>query len=364
MSKITQWNTLDTFTIESGKVNVSDPCYHEERNEGIENHPDVKKGQWTARVAMVDDEDSYGGRNALLIAHHVDHPIDLESATWVEMETGVGVESGQAGIFDAHYFGDESVVDEEIENPLTGENKWYDLCCAKTTNEIGAGVIPYGCVSCTGLGDGFYKVYSHTQNDAVVAVAIDFDMLPPIHLLPEFSEQEAQLFAHIKDNKIDEAIVLFEKNKEAINAAWFLTYCLHKGKDDLTIALAQTITSGENLDLIPLIRENKKEVFKKMKPNLDGFNDAYFVLKALYSSQPADAMEWSQLLVDHGLKLDESDNFLLHVACSIDDDKLDFLKFWAEQGLKLKDSNTDWDSLTSLQPGIKKYLRENAERLV
>ena len=48
------------------------------------------------------------------------------------------------------------------------------MCCDRTLNEIGAGVIPFGVVSSSGLGDGQYTCEVAKQDDVVVGIQVNF----------------------------------------------------------------------------------------------------------------------------------------------------------------------------------------------
>lgn len=92
---------------------------------------------------------------------------------WETCEFIVGVDSGQAGIFDHQiYRVDESVIGETEFMP---EDKWYSSCCDQTLGELGAGVINGGVVSSSGFGDGGYEAFiAKNAEGKVIAVQIVF----------------------------------------------------------------------------------------------------------------------------------------------------------------------------------------------
>lgn len=98
---------IGSFEIESGKVMISDPCY--ERGtwcQGILNN--VVKGKWNAYIKE-SDEKEWGTRAAELIA--VKDGYKLENLTgWNESGIHVGVDSGQAGIYEDKYYNDNTIV--------------------------------------------------------------------------------------------------------------------------------------------------------------------------------------------------------------------------------------------------------------
>jgi len=167
---------LGQFECISGRFAISDPCYTTDvwcRGE-LEN---VKKGMWNAEVWKC-DAGRCGKRVALLTATHAAF---RENAKGDIMETAnfeVGVDSGQAGIFDAAHYRDDSVLGDYTKPHYDFEesgDKWYEFCCDKTLAKAQAGVIPYGVVSCSGFGDGDYVcTYCVDSNGETVKVTITF----------------------------------------------------------------------------------------------------------------------------------------------------------------------------------------------
>ena len=165
--------SVGSFVNESGRFAISDPCYEPDvwcRGE-LEN---IKAGTWNAEVGMTDAGSGWGVRVAMLIATHEscdeDAGIDL---TERRAEFEVGVDSGQAGIFDAKYYRDDSVFGVS-EGDETGE-VWYDHCCSATLSEARVGIIPFGVVSSSGYGDGGYECVYYTDADNhVVKVVVQF----------------------------------------------------------------------------------------------------------------------------------------------------------------------------------------------
>lgn len=150
------------FEIVSGTILVSDPCYEKDGflQLKLEN---VRKGFWTMSTDRT-DEGSWGKRVAELICLANNSNGDC----W-ECAGAIGVDSGQAGIFDEkHYRDDAAVVGQTLlheDSPIIWVNKdgddWYNLCCDKTLHKEyeGGGVIPFGAVSSSGFGDGQYDVF-------------------------------------------------------------------------------------------------------------------------------------------------------------------------------------------------------------
>lgn len=151
------------FEIESGKVIVSDPCY-EVGTWCMGVLENVKKGAWLATVEH-SYEGRWGKRVAELIAFH-ESCTQLDSLTTEKTNIVVGVDSGQAGIFDEKYYRNDTVLPKNFieENNEYEEDYWYEFCCYSTVIEERWDVIPYGVVSCAGFGDGPYSCYVH-KND-------------------------------------------------------------------------------------------------------------------------------------------------------------------------------------------------------
>jgi len=175
---------LGSFDITSGEARISDPCYKvDEWCAGTIDK--VKYGKWDAYV-IKSDEGEWGNRCAVLIAVHEDYTIDADDPNFETADIDVGVDSGQAGIFDLSFFkDDESVADTKRIASDAGriceDEPWYSICCDRTLSEVGAGVIPFGCVSSSGYGDGSYECSvvrdTHSPECEVVAIKIDFGVI-------------------------------------------------------------------------------------------------------------------------------------------------------------------------------------------
>ena len=165
---------VGSFQISSSKVIVTDPCY----SIGIWCQgiiPSVKNGTWLASVLQTKIE-GWGDRNTSLIVTHQDYP-DADPARLAEFE--VGVDSGQAGIFDL-----KSYPDDDNHGKYNDESSFYGNACSITLNTANSAGTLYdtGVVSRSGFGDGGYNCYT-ASNDAgeVVAIRIVF--------IPEYDEE-------------------------------------------------------------------------------------------------------------------------------------------------------------------------------
>jgi len=165
----------NTFQVESGSLYVTDPCYDKGTwcQALLDN---VRNGTWRMHMEHTNEGD-WGRRVSELICAHEKAGI----LRWEKHPADIGVDSGQAGVFDAaHYKNDadyEGFKFEWPESPLTGEGAFYDACCDVTLCETkdGGGVVPFGAVSRSGFGDGGYDLYIAKDEDGqIVATKIVF----------------------------------------------------------------------------------------------------------------------------------------------------------------------------------------------
>lgn len=169
---------LGNFEIESGKVRVSDPCYDIDTwcATTLEN---VKKGKWLAEAEMK-DEGSWGKRVSILRCFHE----SLTNGMMNEIEREkiseeIGVDSGQAGVFDIEHFKKDSdtIGVEKLykEESIGKDEPWYSMCCDMTLSRR-AGVIPFGVVSSSGFGDGSYVCEVGRKDGEISLIEIDFGL--------------------------------------------------------------------------------------------------------------------------------------------------------------------------------------------
>lgn len=178
---------VGSFTVENGII-ISDPSYKFDVNKyskgfKIQDYftkEKVKQGEWNGYIEI----DEKSGRVAVLRACHSDLSAEeLDKCKWEQCNGSIGVDSGQAGIYDSMYFRDNSLVGDYplakyITNIDKKGEKWYSMCCQQTYDENDfskrAGIIPYGVVSSSGWGDGCYDYSVNIQNNIVQAVEILF----------------------------------------------------------------------------------------------------------------------------------------------------------------------------------------------
>ena len=163
---------LGTFEQETTRMRVSDPCYDKETwcAGTIEN---VRPGVYEAVVGQ-SDEGGWGVRVAELSIRHED--AGRNRIEWHESDIDVGVDSGQAGVFDDKYFKCDSEADgyKHECDKICADEAFYSMCCDLTIRPQQAGVLPHGCVSSSGYGDGSYVCQVGEQDGEVVALRIIF----------------------------------------------------------------------------------------------------------------------------------------------------------------------------------------------
>ncbi|USG65016.1 tetratricopeptide repeat protein [Brevibacillus ruminantium] len=179
---------LGEFESNSGTLLVSDPCY--ERDiwcQGVVEN--AARGKWTAVVEKLDMGD-WGDRCSALMVYH-ESLLEFGHITWEPCSFVIGVDSGQAGVFDESvYRNDESVIGPTEFMP---EDKWYSSCCDQTLGELGAGLINGGAVSSSGLGDGAYEAFvCQNQDGVIVAVKIVFLTAEDLYDWEEEEETEEE----------------------------------------------------------------------------------------------------------------------------------------------------------------------------
>lgn len=322
---------IGEFRIESGKVLITDPCYYHEEHSG-QDGVSAKKGSWKAYVLEVNDED-WGNRITLLYAHHENfRNAKLGQAGWLQLEYGTGVDSGQAGFFDLQYFNDAEQITAPLDNPLTGKNLWYDYCCHQTLDtEIGAGVIPFGVVSSSGLGDGFYPAFGQKDGDELIALALDFQVVPNTFTIPALTNEEAELFERITTHQeLSEDYLL---GLREIDLHFFVHYCLYKHYTSELSSLLRVLGPAElNMDYI--IYEDLFELFDQIKYDISPLKNGAEILSHLKYKEEHLALKWSQKLVEIGFMHTISNkNILDQLVQHLYEDKSEFVKFWIDQGL-------------------------------
>jgi hypothetical protein len=143
------------------RVRVSDPCYGTGVwCSGVVDN--VKEGTYNVDVE-ISDEGVWGNRVKSLIALHSEY---TDHSVMVKTDFEVGVDSGQAGIYDEDYYNQYHTYHD-------CDNDWYEEICELTN--------PFGTkdekcvVSSSGFGDGGYDCYLlKDENNEVVGIQVVF----------------------------------------------------------------------------------------------------------------------------------------------------------------------------------------------
>lgn len=164
--------TVGTFTVESGNLIITDPCYQVDEEDLQIILSNVKNGKWTASITYTDEEVV----ESLLVFYGEKKP----SGKWHDCDKPIGVDSAQAGIFDLAVFGRDEAIQYEVKNVHDIEIdevglKYYVACCDIVASDAQGGMVPGGAVSMSGYGDGMYEVkVKYNISKEVVGVMIDF----------------------------------------------------------------------------------------------------------------------------------------------------------------------------------------------
>jgi hypothetical protein len=135
----TTCGNVGTFLCESGVLRVTDPCY----SKGTwcaGTVPNCRKGTWIAEIDRKNCGE-WGNRISRLTVTHELGGVGSDEDAGFE----VGVDSGQAGVFDDRRY---------PEDP--DESSFYEHCCHLTLSRPSCGVLKFGAVSSSGYGDGGY----------------------------------------------------------------------------------------------------------------------------------------------------------------------------------------------------------------
>lgn len=170
---------MTASTIQLGSsIFITDPCY------SVGTWCQLKKdnvlpGSWVA--SMIYDEAGGTNRNAELHVVHQDFQNKNLSWDWIG---DFGVDSGQAGIFDAASYRNDAAAGK-IQVPESdfvlprfdsdeGGVDWYEAMCKLTLSQDGWGAYDQGVVSSSGWGDGMYAAYGAEVDGKLVALQLVF----------------------------------------------------------------------------------------------------------------------------------------------------------------------------------------------
>src|SRR5262249_29915379 len=150
-----------------------DPCYPLDGDDAARTAKPARRGSWKATVVSI-DAGNWGTRNAELIVVHSEA---RGAPSWGREPRGLGVDSGQVGVFDRPHYGDDALVPKDYrwkDRPVDPKQPWCSLCCEKTLSEAGAGVVPFGAVSSSGIGDGIYDWFLWIDRGDLVGIKVLF----------------------------------------------------------------------------------------------------------------------------------------------------------------------------------------------
>lgn len=158
-----------TFEITSSSIVISDPCYKNPSNE-LDN---CKNGRY--KFWVIKNEESYI-KEIKFISVECNYP--LEHYEYFK-EIKIPVDSGQVGVFDKTFYGDNDVITDEDRGSATGvcdDEPFYHACNTHTLGEEGFGTLTKGAVSSSGYGDGLYygNIYKDTKTGLVIGGHITF----------------------------------------------------------------------------------------------------------------------------------------------------------------------------------------------
>jgi|TARA_R110001592_G_scaffold45846_3_gene146324 hypothetical protein len=162
------------------KVIVSDPCYSNVDGWYNKQITNMRPGMYDTQVVKSDRGD-WGNRvESLCVIHE-----NINSPVWEEIGE-VAVDSGQMSICCmTSYRNDESVESlpwlTDKGNPLgeispieeTGDG-FYNKMCDRTLSEKQWGTYESGVVSCTGFGDGVYRLEVSKMDNLVHGIRVTF----------------------------------------------------------------------------------------------------------------------------------------------------------------------------------------------
>ena len=191
---------LGSFEVKSGKLIVSDPCY--DRGVLYAGEVGAANGEWFAAARLrtyhyssTDYKKKFTDtRVRELLAWTA--PVVWKGnqlyggGPWDPLSFVVGVDSGQAGIFDDKAYRDDRYGKELLEKQTKAGEATFDLGYARKDSEPGywywavcnltlkgdqyGAVLKGGCCVRSGFGDGSYGAFGRHTNGKIVAIKIVF----------------------------------------------------------------------------------------------------------------------------------------------------------------------------------------------
>jgi hypothetical protein len=165
----------------SDTVIITDPCY--DRNTWCQiNDLKIKSGTYMT-YSVYDYKYSIISMIGCFHTEKFEDIYDALNHDWIEMKEEIGVDSGQAGIFDDLAYPILKEIGKYEDNLLNTKSEEYDTfyeeCCQITSHPFDSGVLNnrMGVVSSSGFGDGGYSAFKVVMNDEIVGLLIYFDGL-------------------------------------------------------------------------------------------------------------------------------------------------------------------------------------------
>lgn len=159
------------------KVMVSDPCYGLNTwCQGVLEN--VLPGKYNCNIEY-SDEGAWGMRVSAIEVVHKDYerPKEFQAELFE-----VGVDSGQAGIFDYDYYVKYHTNNKDWPHV---DDDWYEKVCHLTyDNKFTGNIVDnFGLVSSSGFGDGGYDCWTSKNEDGqIIAIRVEF--------IPIYDEEE------------------------------------------------------------------------------------------------------------------------------------------------------------------------------
>ena len=145
-------------------VMVSDPCYEV----GVWCQGEINNVLEGEYNVFISEDD--GRIKELIVSHDNYLVIDVEDIN-IEQPFEVGVDSGNAGIFDYKYYYDTHEEDDVLD-------EWYDdMLAGLFDNEDSKNWLffrNHGIITSSGYGDGVYHCYTAEHDNKVMAIKIVF----------------------------------------------------------------------------------------------------------------------------------------------------------------------------------------------
>lgn len=175
---------LGSFTVESGQIRVSDPCYCPTEREGYGKslkHGEgililpALNGRWQLMARMVVDG-MFGRRCMALMAFH--ESMFMYSAPGKRVGKKLFVDSGQMMVCDEAHF-PRDVESFEYTDSDKDPSFYRQLCNLTYDPDSGeplfGGCLQHACVTSSGYGDGSYPAFVYSDPTGLaVSVTVDF----------------------------------------------------------------------------------------------------------------------------------------------------------------------------------------------